>query len=53
MPLLCFVSPRADQAVGAAFRESQRGRDGAGARPTTQEQLQGAAQRGEPSEGTL
>lgn len=44
---LCLVSS-ADQALGATSSESQRGRDGAGAQPTTQEQLQGAAQRGEP-----
>lgn len=42
------VSPAADQAAGAASSQGQRGRDGAGAESTTQEQLQGAAQRGEP-----
>lgn len=42
------VSPAADQAAGAASSQSQRGREGAGAESTTQEQLQGAAQRGEP-----
>lgn len=46
------MSP-ADQTFGAASGQSQRGRDGAGAQPTTQEQLQGAAQRGESSDETF
>lgn len=42
-----FLVSYADQTFGATSGQNQRGRDGAGAQPTTQEQLQGAAERGE------
>lgn len=42
-----FCVSSVDQTFGATFGQSQRGRGGAGAQPTAQEQLQGAAQRGE------
>lgn len=48
-----FLMTPADQAFGATSGQSQRGRDGAGAQPTAQEQLQRTAQRGETLDETF